>query len=46
MFSPAFDFEEAAARILSCSAVCHTESFAGDLAHLAARLELAAAERA
>lgn len=40
MFSPAFHVEEAAARILSCSAVCHTESLAGDLAHLAARLEL------
>lgn len=40
MFSPRFDPEEAAERVLACDAVCFTETFAPDLAGLGQTLGL------
>ncbi len=40
MFSESYDVEEAAERILGCSAVCFTETFGCDLQRLARRLDL------
>ncbi|HXR31582.1 MAG TPA: hypothetical protein VN752_10635 [Solirubrobacterales bacterium] len=45
MFSPRFDPAEAAERVLGCSAVCFTETYAEDLKAVAAALELPLAEK-
>ncbi|MEO1093936.1 MAG: sulfotransferase family 2 domain-containing protein [Cyanobacteria bacterium J06638_28] len=44
MFSETYDIDEATERIVQCSAVCFTETFSSDLAHLSQRLKLSLVE--